>query len=243
MKTLLLYAGLVLAASPAMAQSVAGAPFLAVHGSSRIEIVPDIFPVQVEIADVGMQISKSQALVEELTRGMLAQARKQGLDDAGIRVGDLRISPQDEYEQAAQKQVFRGNRYERTLTFRFHSLADVKAFVAAAPSGKQVQVSTLAFESSSEDEVRRKLLAGAISDARKTADALAAGIGQRVGRAQTISTTPMALSVGSYINAPVPRDITSVALLAPGTLRSEIVLEKGTLLLQSDVYIIYLLGD
>ncbi|CAN5141125.1 hypothetical protein BH11PSE14_BH11PSE14_19520 [soil metagenome] len=263
MKICLLFTALLFAASPAMAQSVGGTPFLAVHGSAKIEIIPDIFPVQVEVADTGMDLSKSQALVEQLTRGILAQARKLGLEEASIQVGDFRISPQEDYDQTTQKQVFRGNRYERNLRFKFHSLADVKAFVAAAPSGKQVQVSTAGFESSSEHEVRRKLLVDAISDARKTADVLAAGIGRRVTVAQTISTTPMVLSAGSYINAidvrsvesttiltaeqiariPVGRDITSVALLAPGAVRSEIALEKGAIALQSDVYILYLLGD
>lgn len=126
-----------------------------------------------------------------------------------------------------------------------------------------MQLSADAFQVSTENEIRRRLLVDAIADARKTADVLAGGIGRQVRVAQTISTTPMTLNAGSYINAidvnntesrtilsaeqiariAIPRNITSVALLAPGTVRSDIVLEKGSVTLRSDVYIVYLLGD
>lgn len=253
-----------LALSPAAtAQSVGGTPFLAVHGHAGVLVVPDIFPVTVELKATGMDVAKSQAQVEALTTRALAAARGLGLPDAGINVGDIRISPDEEYVEKLGKSVFRGNRYARTLVFRFRRLADVKAFVAAIPPGEQVQLSTGGFESSTANEIRRRLLVAAIADARKTADVLAAGIDRKVGTAQTISTTPMALSAGSYINAidvanvestsvltseqiariPVGRDVTSVALLAPGTVRSDLVLEAGAVRLESDVYILYLLRD
>jgi uncharacterized protein YggE len=256
---------LALLASPAaaLAQTIGGTPFLAVHGSARVDVVPDVFPVSLVIADTGLDVAKSQALVESLTREAIAQARKAGLDDAAITVGDLDIAPDETYDPDARKQVFRGNRYSRSLGLRFHDLAALKQFVAAVPSGKNVRLSADSFRVSTENEIRRRLLVDAIADARKTADVLASGIGRKVRQAQTISTSPMTLSAGSYINAidaedvesssiltaeqiariPVPRDITSIGLLAPGTVRSAIALEKGAVTLGADVYIVYLLGD
>lgn len=250
--------------SPAVrAQSVGGTPFLAVHGVAEVDVVPDIFPVSVEIAVTGMDVGKSQSEVEALTRRALDAGRALKLADADIRVGEMSISPREEYDAATRKQVFRGNRYSRSLELRFRRLSDVKAFVAALPAGESLRVSTQEFASSVANETRRKLLVDAIDDARRTAEVLAAGIGRKVGVAQTISTSPMALSAGSYINAidvadveatsiltaeqiariPVPRSITSVALLSPGTVRSQIVLEAGSVRLRSDVYVLYLLRD
>lgn len=245
------------------AQSIGGTPFLAVHGSARIEVVPDVFPVSVDVQEVGMDLPKSQALVEDLTQAVLAKARALALADKDIYIGDLSVSPQQDYDATTRKSVFRGNNYRRSLLFKFRSLADLKQFLAGMPTGKQVSVRLLAFECSTANEIRRRLLIDAIADARRTADILATGIGRRVTIAQTISTSPMALSAGSYINAidvasvesttvltseqiakiPAPRSITSVALLAPGTVKSDIVLEKGSVELDSDVYIVYLLGD
>lgn len=255
---LLLLAGV---ASPVIAQSSAGAPFLAVHGSAEVDVVPDIFPVAVEISDVGTDLGKSQDLVERLTRDTLAAARVQKVADEDTFVGELAIEPEKEYDGELRKQVFKGNRYSRSLTFKFHALADVKAFLAAVPSGQQVEVSVLEFQTSREDDLRRKLMVDAIDDGRRTADVMAKAIGRRITLAQTVSTSPMTLVAGSYAGSfdnrgareiitseqlsrlPIARSAEAIALLAPGAVRSEIVLEKGTIRLQSDVYIIYLLAD
>jgi hypothetical protein len=73
----------------------------------------------------------------------------------------------------------------------------------------------------------------------------------------------MNLTAGSYINAidvndvesrsvltseqiariPTPRSVTSVALLAPGTVRSGIVLEKGSVTIEAEAYVVYSLTD
>jgi uncharacterized protein len=252
-----------LASAPfqASAQGSSGPPFIAVQGSAEIDVVPDIFPVSIDISEVGLDLGASQQLVERLTHETLAAARSGGLPDADIFVGDLSIEPEKEYDSELKKQVFKGNRYARSLTFRFHALAELKAFLAAAPSGKNVEVTVQDFETSNNSELRRKLLVDAIDDARRTADVMAKGIGRRATAAQTISTSPMTLSVGSYAGSfdgqdtrrvvtaeqisrlPLARSAEAVALLAPGAVRSEIVLERGTIRLHSDVYIIYLLAD
>jgi uncharacterized protein len=247
----------------AVAQSLSGAPFIAVHGRANVDVVPDTFPVSVSLSETSIETSKAQETVERLTVAVLAQVRALGVKDADISVGNVSIDPQSSYDQKAKKSVFLGNEYSREINVHFRSLTDVKAFIAAIPSGKQVEVSTDVFESSDVNEIRRKLLADAMIDARKTADVLAANMGQRIVRIQTVSDRPLSLSVGSYINAidvssvesttiltaeqiakiPVSRNITSVALLSPGTVKSEIVLEKGVVTLLTDVYVVYILGD
>jgi uncharacterized protein YggE len=254
---------LMLLSGVAMAQSVGGSPYVAVHGHAEVQVVPDTFPLSIDLQDEGMDVAKAQSRVEELTRLVLDKARQLGVADLDIEVGSLAIDPQQRYDEIAKKQVFTGNRYSRSLLLKFRSLANLRAQVAAMPTGKNVQVSTMDYEFSGENEATRKLLVDAIADARKSADVLATGIDRRVLGAQTISTSPMALSVGSYINSidvtstesttiltaeqirrlPVGRNVSAVALLAPGTLRSDIILEAGAVTLQSDVYILYLLGD
>jgi len=61
------------------------------------------------------------------------------------------------------------------------------------------------------------------------------------GFARSQSTT--LLTAEQIAKVPVPRNVTSVALLAPGTVKSDIVLEKGVVSLASDVYVIYILGE
>jgi uncharacterized protein YggE len=248
-------------ASPVYAQ---GAPFLAVRGEASIQVVPDVFPLEIDIHAEGMDVAKSQSRVEELTRAVLAQARSAGLDDSAITVGSIDISPQNRYDEKTRQSRFVGNLYAREIVLKFKDLDLLRKQVAAVPPGENIEVSTGSFELSNAPEVRRRLLVDAIANAKASAEVLAAGIERKLLRAQTISTSPMALTAGSYINAtdvndlqstsvltaeqiarvPVPRNITSVALLAPGSVRStEIQLEKGSVTLRAEVYIVYALGD
>jgi len=245
----------------ATAQSQGGAPFIAVHGRASVDVVPDVFPVSVSLSETSVDTGKAQQTVEALTVAVMAQVRALGIKDGDIAVGNIAIEPQTQYNEKSDKEVFLGNEYSRTIGVTFRSLDDVKKFIAAVPSGKEVRVSTKRFELSNIEEVRRKLLADAMTDARKTADVLAGNMGQRIVRIQTASDRPMNLSTGSYTdsfarsesttiltadqiaNIPVARNITNVALMAPGTVKSEIVLEKGVVSLASDVYVVFILGD
>jgi uncharacterized protein YggE len=252
---------LFLLASPTFAQ---GTPFLAVKGEASIKVVPDVFPLSIEIHADGKDVAKSQTRVEELTGRVLEQAKSLGLDDAAIDVGSISINPQSTYDAKAKKSVFTGNRYQRSIVLRFKDLAALRKQVAAVPPGEDIEVETQEFQLSNAEEVRRRLLVSAIANARAGAEVLAAGIDRKLLKAQSISTSPMTLATGSYINAidvadvsstsiltaeqirrvPVPRDITSVALLAPGTVRStNIALEKGAVEIDAEVYVIYLLGE
>jgi len=183
--------------SSATAQSLSGAPFIAVHGRANVDVVPDIFPVSVSLTETSMETGKAQETVERLTKAVLAQVNALGVKDADLSIGNVNIDPQSNYDQKAKKTVFLGNEYSREINVNFRSLADVKSFIAGIPSGKQVEVSTEVFESSDIDEIQRKLLADAMTDARKTADVLAGNMGQRIVRIQTVSDRPLSLSVGS----------------------------------------------
>lgn len=263
MKSLLIFLSLLLVCGASMAQSVAGQPFIAVHGHAEVQVVPDRFSVSVTISDKSLDAAKTQQKIETLTALVFGKIKELGLDSSDISVGNLEIEPDFDYDQKLKKQVFIGNEYTRSIDVVFHDLADLRKFISGLPSGKEIQVSTGEFTIESINEARRKLVVDAISDARKTAGVYAAAIGKRIASVQTISDRPLSLSVGSYINAidvsavestsiltaeqisriPVARNVTNVALLSPGTTRAEIVLEKGAVTLESNVYVIFLLGD
>lgn len=263
MKTYFFPLALLLCCSQTNAQSVGGQPFIAVQGEAKIDVVPDRFPIRVTISDKSIDTAKTQAKVEEIAGRVFESIKSFELDPADIDIGNLEIDPDFTYDQKLKTQVFVGNEYVRRIGVTFHSLADLKRFISSIPSGKEVAVSTIEFEIASINEIRRKLVADAMADARTTAEVYANAAGQRVWRVQTISDKPLNLSVGSYINAidvsstesstiltaeqiariPVGRNITNVALLAPGTVRSEVVLKEGVVTLTATIYVIFLLRD
>lgn len=266
MKRLLCALVLWIVSSGAMAQGTGRAPFIAVRGHAEIRVVPDVFPVLVSFSDTNMDGAKAQSTIEQLIGPTIASAKAIGLGDADMSIGNLAVSAKREYIEKTDENKFLGTEYRRELEFRFRTLAGLRAFLSQLPARKEVQARTLEFRLAEPGAVRRRLLAAAIEDARETGVVFASGAGKELGDVQTISDRPLQLEVGSYINAidvssvesttiltaeqiariPVARNITNVALLAPGSVRgdsTEIALNEGVLRVSVDVYVIYLLKD
>lgn len=257
--------GMFALAATAAAAATEDPPFIAVQGRAEMRVVPDVFPIGVTIQDKSLEPAKAQARVEEAARAVLAQVRKQGLSDADIELGNLQVRPESRYDQNTEKETFLGTQYTRTIGLRFHTLADLKAFLAATPENKLLRLETDAFLLEDTDAARRLLFLKAVENARRTADDVAKALGKRVIRVQTVSDQPLALARGSYISAinassvesttiltseqiariPVPRDATSVRLIgdpnAPRT--TEVALDEGVIKLVGVAYAIFVLGD
>ena len=256
----------VLSSPAAFAQNVAGRPFIAVRGHAEVRVVPDTFPAIVTISDTQMDGAKAQVTVEQLVAAVIEKAKAGGLEDADLSIGNLVVSANREYDEKSEENKFTGTQYQRRLEFRFHKLTALKLFLQELPARKEVQAQTLEFRIAEPDGIRRRLLAAAIEDSRKTGEVFAHGAGGTLGAVQTISDKPLQLSTGSYIspievssvesttiltsdqiaNVPVARNVTHVSLLAPGTVRGssvEIAISEGVVRVAADVYVIYLLND
>jgi uncharacterized protein YggE len=239
MKNKALVLMLLLCPASVFAQNISGPPYIAVHGEAKTQVIPDIFPLTVILKETSYETAQTQERIEALAREYLALAEAQGLQDTDITVGSLNISPETDYDEKLEKQVFLGNTYERELKFRFHSLEALGRFIAKAPVAKQVQLGTESFAYSKSGDERRRLLVAAIADAHTTAEDMAKGIGMKIVGVQTISNRGFNVSYAESSSATTLDTVTveGTALLAPG-----VVLKKGQLTLEQDVYIIYLLG-
>jgi len=244
------FALVLMLALPAGAQTFAGKPFLSVQGHASARVKPDIFPIELTIVDLGMNPAKSQKLVEDLSRVALDAAQKQGLADADIEVGNISISPQSEWNEKTEEDDFKGNEYERSLTFRFHDLDALRSFIAAIPESRNVHLETRKFEYSGEQELQRSLRRKAIEDAKRGAADMADAVGKKLlelfnvsDRAQ--STVYSASGYASTGLETVTVAGSRVALLAPGTTRrtADIVLREGEIEVSADAYLVYVIGD
>jgi uncharacterized protein len=233
-------------APAAMAQSLSTAPFIAAQGQARTEVVPDIFPLKVTLTETSLDASATQKKIESLASGIVATAREMAVSEDDITVGNLEIDVEQRYDEKTDNQVFVGNRYERVIRLRFHELASLKAFVDRLPVGRAVRAETGAFAYSKAEAERKKLLQEALTDARETADQVAAGLGKKIVGVHNASDQPLTSNYfGNGANLDAVSVSGSVALMAPGTVRgqSEMVLKKGVITLQRTIYVIYLLGN
>jgi uncharacterized protein YggE len=237
---------------PVNAQTFAGRPFLSVKGHAKARVKPDLFPIELTIVELGMDPGRSQRTVEDLSRVALEAAQKQGLPDVDIEVGNLSISPQTEWNDKTEEDVFQGNEYERKLRFRFHDLDKLRAFIEAIPESRNVHLRTLEFEFSGQQELERSLRRKAIEDARRGAGDMADAVGKRLvelfnvsDRAQNTVYSASGYQSPSFGLESVTVAGSSAALLAPGTVKrnSQIVLREGEIEVSADAFLVYVIGD
>ena len=238
MKTKLLLVAMLMSSSLVNAQSISGPPYVAVHGEARMEVIPDIFPLEITLKETSKDIAATQGKIEALAQAIVDLAQAQQVADADLTISNLSISPEMDYDEKTEMQVFLGNTYERTVKIRFHSLDSLRKFLAKVPDEKQVQVDTGAFAYARTDEAKRTLLADAIRNAKAAADEMARGVGKRISDVHTISNQAFNIRYAESTNLDTVT-VLGTALLAPGT----VVLKEGRITLDQDVYIVYLLAD
>ena len=230
-----------LVSTDASAQVIGGSPYLAVHGKAKIEVVPDIFPLEITLKETSKDLAKTEAAIESLAVLFTELALKQQVPEADISVSNLSIEPETDYDEKTEKQVFLGNTYAREIKIKFHTLEKLSHFLSAIPAARQIQVQTGAFAYSGTQEARRSLVQAAVKDAKETADELAKAVHKRVAGVHTISNQPLGMR---YADGGMTLDtvsVSGVALLAPGTVRA--TLKRGVINLDQDVYILYALAD
>ena len=105
---------LVCLVSPAVrAQNANGPPFIAVHGSAKTEVVPDLFPLKLTLQDTSKDLAATQASIESLASKILEIAKSQGVAGDDVAVGNLSISPDTHYDDNTYKETYLGNEYQR----------------------------------------------------------------------------------------------------------------------------------
>ena len=164
------------------------------------------------------------------------------MEDRDVTVSNLSVAPEYRYDDKKEEQVFLGNTYERKIKLKFHTLQALKQMIEALPQAKQVQLDTGTFESSSADTQRRELLTQAVDDARTTAEIMAKAVGKRLGTVHNISNQGFNIR---YVESGDSYSLDSVTV-AGSRLQSApapVVLSKGTIDLNQNVYIIYTLVD
>lgn len=221
------------------AQVVSGAPYVAVHGEANEEVTPDVFPLELTLSSTSKDAAGTQARIESLAGKILEIANGMKVADADLTVANMTISPQYDYDDDDGKQIFQGNEYKRQIKLRFHALERMRNFISALPQDDALRIQTGAFQASRQEEIKRELMGKAIANARATAEALAAGVGRKLGPVHTISNR--SLNVGYSEATPLGSvAVTGTrALMAPGV----VGLREGRITLDQDVYIVYALED
>lgn len=160
-----------------------------VYGEAKARAIPDRFRIEMTFDVIDPRADAARRKVEEYLAEAIRELRLAGVSAGEITATSLEIEPQNEYDQDARKQVFKGTRVSRKLSARFRDQARLKDFLASLETSKEVQVSGVETELSSETELRRQLRQKAIASTRAKGRVIAEAYGVGLAGLYSVSDT------------------------------------------------------
>jgi uncharacterized protein len=157
-----------------------------VTGEARVDV-----PADLALADFGVvtQAETAEAAARENSSRMekvVAALRKSAGADAQISTGTYSIRPVYTNPKDRTEPRIAGYNVSNTVHVRSKSLARLGTVIDAAVQAGANQVQRLAFTLSDDSEPRRAALGRAAAQARDKAQAIAAALGLKAGRVQSI---------------------------------------------------------
>jgi uncharacterized protein YggE len=237
-RSMILLLVLLCSALSASAQETDKLPMITVSGTAEVQIVPDevVFSLDVTKTNKDLQIAKrlndeSVSKVLELTRrfSVLPQNVQTThvaveMKYESVREAKTRIYNDDGDEIG--KRVFRGYEVSKTVIVRLTDILRFEEFFAEVLKTGISEVSSVKFEISKLRENKDKAREMAMKAAKEKATAMAAAVGQTIGRAIKVSegnpgSQTFANSAGANLMGTAGSFTESLVTFAPGAIKVE----------------------
>ncbi len=187
-RSLVLAAALFLAAdASAQVNAIPAARHILVYGDAQARAIPDRFKITVNFEAVDLDADAARRRVESGLRDVLQQLDRQDVDPADIVATSLRIDARERYDEKKGEEVFIGTVVSRSLTARFGRKDSLEQFIGAIKTSRELTVSNVQTELSSEPALRRALREKAIESSREKAETIAKAYGARLGGIYSVS--------------------------------------------------------
>ena len=222
-------------ALPARADDLPQYPFLYVTGSATKAVVPDTATASFVVRARDANAANAEQLVAQCAREVLALLKDNGIAPADIDAHE--ISKVVAYERDSYGMVSGAARHptamhyvlSRGFAVRLRRLESWPAVGSKLLQMQNIEELDVKFDRSDHDALRAQLMSDAAQDARRRAEAMAAGFAQQLGPVQGISPGPFrdihwdmlaSDSRGGAMAGGQQRD--AVALLVPDTISIEV---------------------
>lgn len=172
-------------AAPSAAQtpappSSAEVPTVIASGEGSVKRAPDRAWIQVTVESRARNPKEAQKLNVDVMSGVLQKIKAAGLPADALRTRGYDLQP--EFDYANGKQSLRGYVARNTLEIRVDDLPRVGELLDLSVSSGATSVGNVRFDLKDRAGAEREALRLAVEDARRRADAAAAGAGMRVDR-------------------------------------------------------------
>jgi hypothetical protein len=181
---LLSLAAAVAAPPPAAGADVVSPRTITVHGEAQVRVVPDEVEITLGIETVDKELAVAKKANDELARKVLALAGGFGIDPKHVQTDFIQVEPH--YDEYPGKRVLLGYFVRKNVVFVLRDVSRFEGLLSAALEAGVNYVHGVQFRTTELRRRRDEARALAIRAAREKAEAMAAGLGQKVGRPLSI---------------------------------------------------------
>lgn len=156
-------------------------PYLIASGTATTDVAPDYVVFTISIEGEALKTAEASAIADKKAVKLFEILKVAGVEQDDIRVSNLNVSPDYEYDEKTDKRTYKGQVVSREFKATLHDLSKFSGLVQDFLDA-DVDVDNVDFASSHKDEIEKHNLEAAIADARKRADDMASQVGEHVDR-------------------------------------------------------------
>jgi uncharacterized protein len=187
MKPLKICACLLVVSCFALAEDRPQLKAVRVTGTAEVKVVPDRAVIGIGVEKESPSASQAKAAESAASRKILAALRAGGVDEKDIQTTYLALRPSVRYEKKVRIPFFVA---EQTLAITVRDLSKLDLLLQSLVRAGGNRIDFIHYETSDLRKYRDQARDLAVKAAREKAQALAAALGQEIGKAQYIEEVP-----------------------------------------------------
>lgn len=247
MRALLLLVALLTTASAQVVPTVDRPGTIRVTGAAEVRVVPDEAVLRLGVETFDEALERASAQCEAAVAAITDVARRRGVEDTHIRTEHVGIEPLVETHRSGRAvyEVY-GYRVRRSVSITLRDLDAFDGLLRDAIAAGATNVHGVSFQTTSLRAHRDEARAQAIDAAREKAEALAARLGQRLGRPTSIAEEPewWGSSYGSgWGGGYGPQAMQNVVVAGGGAAGPVEVTAPGEIAVRARVAVVFELAD
>lgn len=220
------FALLLLLAGAAAAQDRPEPRLVTVAGEAEVSVSPDEVVFDVTTQSFGKELRAAKTQTDERLKGLIALARRNGVAEADAQTDYVKVEPQ--FRGNDSSRTFLGYWVRKDLVLTLRDVSRAEALLSEMLDFGVWRVNSVTFQTSELRKHRDQARAMAMRAAQEKAAALAAAVGQRIGRAYSIEeevpTRASALqnvssNANSFSTVETASDSSWEGTLAPGKIK------------------------
>lgn len=157
---------------------------VSVDGNGEIVVEPDIARVDLAVSIFSKDLRAAKQEADKAIASLLEVMRRLKVADDDVTATTLQVIPRFDYDD--DEYQFIGYEIARSMTVIFRQPKRLDELLDASIEAGANRIDEIELESSKEDELKKKALALAITDAKEKARTVATGFGANVGQVQKV---------------------------------------------------------